>query len=437
MTNFSKRLLSAALILALTFPLLLPAAYAAQFPDVVEGDWFYSYVTDLSEQGMVAGYGDGSFHPEETVSVGMAALLVLRATGCEELDSTGRHWAAAYADRAVELDLLPEESVADLDAPISRGEIARMAALALGLEPLEEIAPFADTGDGLLNALYDMGIVAGMLDEDGVRRFYPEHNILRSELAAIIWQVQRVHKHGRQILYGNRYYDIAKNLPPCGYDREAFHLEDGRMTYLGEGVRVAQGIDVSAYQEDIDWEKVAADGIEFAILRVGYRGYSYGLLHEDDYLRANLEGALAAGLDVGVYFFSQAISVEEALEEAEFLLECIRGYDLTYPVVYDWENISKHTARTDGLDAQTLSDAANAFCQRVAEEGYQPMVYFNLYIAYRKYDIGQLEQWPFWLAQYTSSPTFYYDFDLWQYTSSGRVDGIQGNVDIDIRLFRE
>lgn len=437
MTKFPKRLLGAALSLFLTIQPLSPASCAAQFPDVSKTDWFYTCITDLSKQGMIAGYDDGKFHPEDTATVGMAALLVLRVTGCEDLDSSDRHWAAAHAERAVELGFLEEESIADLEAPIPRGDIARMSALALGLEPLEGIKPFEDTDDGLINALYDMGIVSGVVGEDGVRRFFPEENILRSELAAVIWQVQRVYEHGRQILYGGRYLDIADNIPPCSYDRTAFRMEDGRLTYTGEGYRTVQGIDVSYYQEDIDWERVAADGIEFAILRGGYRGYSYGLLHEDTYLKANLEGALAAGLDVGVYFFSQAISVEEALEEAEFLLECIQGYELTYPVVFDWENISGHSARTDGLDAQTLSDAANAFCQRIAQAGYQPMIYFNLYIAYRLYDIGQIGQWPFWLAQYTTSPTFYYDFEMWQYTSSGRVDGIEGRVDMDIRLIRE
>ena len=126
--------------------------------------------------------------------------------------------------------------------------------------------------------------------------------------------------------------------------------------------------------------------------------------------------------------------VEEALEEADFVLEAIRDCNITGPVVFDWEVIGKKEARTYGLDTDTLCAAANAFCSRIREAGYQPMIYFNAYAGYVKYDLSRVLDYPFWFAQYKAQPDFYYDFQLWQYTSSGKVDGIQGNVDMDVWL---
>lgn len=192
------------------------------------------------------------------------------------------------------------------------------------------------------------------------------------------------------------------------------------------------GIDVSYYQGDIDWEQVAEAGIEFVIVRLGYRGYGQeGKLVEDKKAFQNIEGALKAGLDVGVYFFSQAITVEEALEEADFVLERIEKYDITMPVVYDWEYISEE-ARTANMDRRTLTDCYLAFCGKIAEAGYTPMPYFNTYQSRDLMILSELEDYPFWLALYSSRMTFPYRIEMWQYTDSGRVPGIQGNVDINM-----
>ena len=137
---------------------------------------------------------------------------------------------------------------------------------------------------------------------------------------------------------------------------------------------------------------------------------------------------------MGVYFFSQAVSPEEAEEEARFVLDLLEGCDITGPVVFDWENISSGPARTDGVDSATLTAMANAFCNLVEEAGYQPMIYFNQYIAYLLYDLEGVAQYPFWLAQYTHFPDFYYDFQMWQYTDAGQVAGIQGKADLNLRI---
>ena len=195
------------------------------------------------------------------------------------------------------------------------------------------------------------------------------------------------------------------------------------------------GIDVSSFQGEIDWKQVKQSGIRFAMIRLGYRGYTEGGLRMDSRFEENIRGALEAGLEVGVYFFSQAITPGEAEEEAEFVLEALEGYELAYPVAFDWEPITPgKEARTDALDGETLTQCAAAFCRRVSQAGYVPQVYFNKELGYLVYDLAELKDWSFWLAEYDTAPDFYYGFDLWQYTHAGSVAGIQGNVDLDLDL---
>lgn len=211
--------------------------------------------------------------------------------------------------------------------------------------------------------------------------------------------------------------------------------EQGRISYQENGRRAKAGIDVSFYQGEIDWPAVAADGVEFAMIRLGYRGYLDGTLQMDSRFEENIRGALEAGLEVGVYFFSQAITPQEAEEEASFVLEAIRGYDVTYPVAFDWEFVTPgKEARTDEMDGQTLTQCAQAFCQTVAQAGYSPLVYFNQDLGYLTYDLSQLAECSYWLAEYDGTPDFYYGFSLWQYTHSGTVAGIEGSVDWNLDL---
>lgn len=193
------------------------------------------------------------------------------------------------------------------------------------------------------------------------------------------------------------------------------------------------GIDVSSHQGEIDWAAVAGDYIDFAILRIGVRGYSGGRVRADERFEENYAGCVENGIEVGCYFFSQAISVEEAIEEADFLLEILDGRELDLPVVYDWEEISGDTARTDHVDKATVTACALAFCQRIEEAGYDAMIYCNSSVGYLRYDMAQLEEIDFWFAQYESEwPSFVYDFAMWQYSCTGDVAGIKGNVDLNI-----
>lgn len=191
------------------------------------------------------------------------------------------------------------------------------------------------------------------------------------------------------------------------------------------------GIDVSSHQQAIDWQLVAASGVEFAIIRLGYRGYESGTLHEDEFARMNLVGARAAGLKVGAYFFSQAVNAEEARAEAEYALDILDGFRLDLPLTFDWEYVSE-TARTGGVDARTLTDATHAFCQKVESAGYRAMVYFNTSQGQFRLELEELGAYPWWLAKYNMTSEFYCRVDLWQYTDQGSVPGIQGNVDIDL-----
>ncbi len=224
------------------------------------------------------------------------------------------------------------------------------------------------------------------------------------------------------------------NIPAAAYSSENFAYDDGRIVYNDPSVGYSTGVDVSSFQGDIDWEAVADDGIDFAIIRVGFRGYgSAGEIHIDDYAKKNLKEANKAGLSVGVYFYSQAISVDEAVEEADFVLSIIKDYAITAPVVFDWENEPDKNMRTDNLDGSVLTDCAVAFCERIRQAGYMPAVYFNLTDAYKRYNLDKIQAYTLWYAQHKGvAPEFYYTYNIWQYSDSGKVNGIKGNVDLNI-----
>ena len=158
---------------------------------------------------------------------------------------------------------------------------------------------------------------------------------------------------------------------------------DGRVEYIGDAYTVTHGIDVSYYQHDIDWDKVRESGISFAMIRCGYRGSTEGSIYEDEKFRENVAGALDAGIQVGVYFFSQAIDVAEAREEADFVLSLIHGMNITFPVAFDWEYIGMGAqSRTDEIGGTQLTDCALAFCTRIRAFGHEPAVYFYRSLGY-------------------------------------------------------
>lgn len=208
-----------------------------------------------------------------------------------------------------------------------------------------------------------------------------------------------------------------------------FGYQNGYLTCLTD--ESIMGIDISTFQKEIDFEKVKEAGVEFVMIRLGYRGSVEGLLFEDEWAQRNYQGAKAAGLKVGGYFFSQSISVEEAIEEANYAMGIIEGWELEMPLVYDWEFI-KEGYRTDLVDARMLTDYTLAFCRTVEEAGYDAMVYFNPEQSRKKMYLQELTDYGFWLAMYTDQMDYPYKVDMWQYTCTGKVPGINGNVDINL-----
>ncbi len=221
---------------------------------------------------------------------------------------------------------------------------------------------------------------------------------------------------------------ISENLQKSQLDEQKFHKNNGILTYAG----AALGIDVSEFQTVTDWNAVKNAGVEFVMVRVGRRGYESGLIVEDTAYRQHIEGAQKVGLDVGVYFFSQAVTTNEAREEARFVLDCIKDYNITYPVVFDWESVTKNTARTYEMKNDQLNAIARAFLDTIADAGYRPMLYFYKYLGYKQYALDDFADCDFWLSEPGDRPTFYYETAMWQYDVEGKLPGVEGTVDLDI-----
>ena len=408
------------------------SAEAKTFSDVASGSWYYTYVTDLTTAGVVGGYPNGTFNPNGTTTAGEALKLILLASGCDKQAATGSNWASGYLDYAVKQGYVVSGEITDLNVPISRALIAKIAAKALDVTSTG-FSPFADTNDVYATALYECGIITGSHDASGEKVFLPSDSIKRSEISAIIWRINTSDVHAGQIKYLGEWIDVLDGVAASSYKSELFSTDgSGRAAYSGQSFET--GVDVSSYQGVVDWNAVAADGISFAFIRVGYRGWgSAGTMNADKNFEQNIRGATAAGLKVGVYFYSQAITEDEAVEEAQFVLNAISGYDVKYPVVFDWEYVSRSDARTYSLTSSMLGKCANAFCSTVENAGYKGVVYVNKYTGYKKYDLRDVTKYDLWLAEYNvPSPTFYYDFKIWQYGDAGSVSGISGKADMDI-----
>lgn len=213
-------------------------------------------------------------------------------------------------------------------------------------------------------------------------------------------------------------------------------LDNGEMQYTdAEGNVIShKGIDVSEYQGNIDWGKVAADGVEFAIIRAYYRGYGTGRLVRDTKVDDNIQGAIDNGIHVGVYVFSQAITREEAVEEAESAIETLSPFATNVPIVIDVERVAGANPRMDALSVEERTDVILAFCDTVTNAGYIPIVYYNTEMGGLYVDLEKLEGITKWYAWYGSWLYYPYDYSIWQYKDSGKVNGISGGVDMNIAL---
>ena len=236
---------------------------------------------------------------------------------------------------------------------------------------------------------------------------------------------------------------LLENVPKCTYDFSCLTTDEetGYKSFRDEknGVTARMGIDVSEFQgEEIDWKQVKKRGVEFAIIRLGYRAYGEsGDLVLDAMYEQNIREASKAGIDVGVYFFSQAVSAAEAVEEAEFVLDHVKKYDITGPVVYDTEEIKWDAARTDENTKQEFTNYCKVFCDTVSHAGYDPMIYSNMEWMAFTLDMEELSEYDFWYADYCEIPQCPYDYKIWQYSESGAVPGISANVDLNLWFEKE
>lgn len=476
---------------ALTAALLLPQTLAVRaaegtsgFADVTEDAWYAEAVLYCQSAGLMSGTTATTFAPEATLNRAMAAEILYNLAGRPETafqegfsDLGSEAWYASSVSWAVEQGLLGGYGggVVGPERPITREQMAVLFWRYLeqpeseGVEiPFEDAETISEWAVDAVNWAYSQGILTGK--DGGV--FDPAGQTRRSEAAAMLMRLAPLLESpeepeepespsepetpelpeepdtetdpddpgGSEEPGGGTTSPIRpgwESVPLNEYDRTAFAAVDGFLTYTGGNAASHVGIDVSAYQYDIDWERVAAAGVEFAIIRAGYRGYTQGGIYQDSTFLANIEGALANGIQVGVYFFSQAVTEQEAVEEALWTISWIQDYDITYPVVFDWERVDSSLSRTRDVDMATITACARAFCEVVEAAGYTPMTYGSPNKIGEDLDLSQLIDYPFWLAHYTTGwapSSFPYYYQMWQYSSNGQVDGIEGRVDLNICL---
>jgi len=228
----------------------------------------------------------------------------------------------------------------------------------------------------------------------------------------------------------------ATAAPAVRFQPEDF-TADGMFLYYKEteAVTAENGIDLSSYSGDADWDKVKAAGVSFAMVRLGGRGYgSEGALYADDRAAEYMQGAQAAGIKTGGYFFSQATTPEEAREEAAYCKQLLGELTPDYPIAYDWEFIKDDEARTAGMTVAQTTACARAFFDEIKSYGWTPMLYAGEAEMTAKYDMAQLGDCEIWYTEYAAAPVFPYTINMWQYANTGVIDGIEGNVDLDIRF---
>lgn len=232
-----------------------------------------------------------------------------------------------------------------------------------------------------------------------------------------------------------RLYKISSKVKRHDYDVDKFTTgEDGYVRYKGDGYKSKVGVDLSRYQGEIDWNAVSETKISFAMLRLGYRGYTEGTLETDKYFFSYAEHAKEKGIDIGVYFFTQAINYDEGAAEAQFVIDKLQanGIDVAYPIVIDTEEMEVEEARANAISIKDRTEALVGFCDTIKAAGYTPMIYASRNWFAERLDMDKLGDYELWLAQYSEKPDFPYDFRCWQYTNAGSVPGITGDVDLNV-----
>lgn len=241
-------------------------------------------------------------------------------------------------------------------------------------------------------------------------------------------RIQVVHSDGTK-----EWIDIDEDLSKNSYDFANLKYQTPVMKYYVDG-KIASwfGVSITASQGDVDFSKLKKAGCDFCMIKVGARGYSSGIIVMDENYETNLEAAEDAGLDIGVYFCSQAVTKSEAREEAEVLLDAIEKYDVNYPVVFMMDDVEDDMARIDALDISERTDIARTFMKEIADAGYTPMLYGDLEWLLTMLDLEKLDSYDVWYAQDGDEPDYPYVFGMWQYDSDGTIKGISEDTAMSI-----
>ena len=296
---------------------------------------------------------------------------------------------------------------------------------ALGIIGFKLIVGLREKDNNRINAVE---ITAEQERLEGIRQSFSEGESTLSIL-------RKYYPEDLVLYYDNRYsfYPVDKSLKKHSFDPEKVRKNtDGTWGYVDGDLKVEKGIDVSAHQGDIDWEKVASSNISFAMIRAMYRGYETGRLVEDKTFRTNIENAAANGIKTGVYIFTQAITKKEVDEEISMLSGLLGAYDISYPVVVDVEDVAGKNERMEQLTREERTEIVKYYCERISEAGYEPMIYFNIHGALELVELSELEKYDKWFAAYDSDFYYPYEYKMWQYKDTGKVDGITGNVDFNL-----
>ena len=217
------------------------------------------------------------------------------------------------------------------------------------------------------------------------------------------------------------------------YDFANLVSKNDLLHYYSDGKQISYlGVDLSKYQSKVDFAAIRDEGIDFCMLRVGSRGYETGAIQEDEKFQEFITGAEAVGMPVGLYFFSQAVTEAEAIEEANFVISKIGEHKITYPIAYDMEFIANDNSRIETLTKAEKTDIALAFLTRIEEAGYTGMVYGNKEWLLKRVELHRFEDYDVWLTQEDNIPDYPYVYSMWQYTKQGEVYGIDGYVDLNI-----
>ena len=336
-----------------------------------------------------------------TVASCMVAMIVVIVAALLVYDRIKEKAAEETLQQVAQLETTYDQAQVDAMMSEAVGNAKLQGQVSGYSELLEKIRQGLSTGETILGTLRPLYPEQILVASGGVYHFVP----IRQELKM----------HGRK----------QENLRV---------LENGELQYLENNQVISRkGIDVSKYQGEIEWKKVAEAGVEYAFIRVGIRGYgAEGNIALDDMFAKNVQGAKQAGIKVGVYFFTQALTVEEAKEEAAIVLEQIAPYEIDYPVVCDVEKVSAQGARMNALTAAQRTDVVIAFLEEIRAAGYTPMVYANLEMFAVMLEIQRLEAYEKWYANFGTEMYFPYDYAVWQYSETGTVPGIEGDVDLNI-----